>query len=65
MSPLKQFKCSICGASCPKEYLEDGKFEERMRWLMKHRQYKHPRAFRESIKKGVDTRKRKKKVERR
>jgi len=45
--PLKQFKCSICGASAPKEYLKEGKFEERMRWLRHHYKRKHPKKFKE------------------
>ena len=55
--PLKSFKCSICGARCPKEYLRHGAMGKRMSWLREHRKRVHPRAFRESIKKGVRTRK--------
>lgn len=43
--PLKQFKCSICGASCPKKYLEHGQSANRMSWLRHHYQIKHPYAF--------------------
>ena len=54
--PLKKFECSICGAKCPKKYLADGKFAERMRWLWRHRKRKHPRAHRKSVKKSLATR---------
>lgn len=56
MFPLKQFKCSICGASCPKEYLAHSKFSERMTWLRRHYKRNHPRAFRAGIRKGVKAR---------
>ncbi len=56
--PLKQFKCSICGASCPKEYLKHGGLAKRMSWLRKHREKHHPKAFRVSVKKSIATRKR-------
>lgn len=42
---LSQFKCSICGASAPKELLKHGKFSERMAWLRGHYKRKHPEAF--------------------
>lgn len=57
--PLKSFKCSICGANCPKKYLAEGQFANRMSWLREHRKKKHPKAFKRSIKKGVLTRARK------
>jgi hypothetical protein len=56
--PLAKFECSICGAKCPKKYLAHGKMGKRMKWLRDHRLSKHPRAFAESIRKGVATRKR-------
>jgi hypothetical protein len=56
--PLKQFCCGICGACCPKKYLAHGKMDKRMKWLRDHRKKVHPRAFAESIRKGVATRKR-------
>lgn len=55
--PLKSFKCSICGARCPKKYLAHGQFEKRMSWLRNHRKRKHGRKFKKSIRKGVRTRK--------
>ena len=57
--PLKSFKCSICGASAPKTYLGHGEFQNRMKWLRRHREKYHPTAFKKSIKKGVKTRKQK------
>ena len=45
MSPLKSFRCSICGKSVPKRFLEEGMFEERMEWLRKHYSDKHPGKF--------------------
>lgn len=45
MSPLAQFKCSICGASAPKKYLAHGKYAKRLRWLRHHYARKHPVAF--------------------
>jgi len=39
--PLKQFKCSVCGASAPSELLKHGKFKERMNWLRRHYKRKH------------------------
>lgn len=41
--PLKQFRCSICGASCPKEYLSHDNFKQRMSWLRSHYKRKHRR----------------------
>lgn len=56
--PLESFTCHICGAKCPRKYLAHGQMDKRMKWLRDHRKSKHPRAFRESIRKGVATRKR-------
>jgi len=56
--PLKSFKCSICGARCPKKYLAHGQLKKRMSWLRRHRKRKHPKAFKKSVKKAVRTRKR-------
>lgn len=56
MSPLKSFKCSICGASAPRKYLEESQFANRMKWLRRHRRRKHPAAFKKSIRKGVRAR---------
>ena len=55
--PLKSFGCSICGAQAPKEYLKEGKFEQRMAWLRRHYSKKHPRKFKASVRKAVRTRK--------
>jgi len=49
--PLKSFGCSICGKQAPVAYRADGKFEERMAWLRRHRKKMHPRKFRESYRK--------------
>ena len=56
--PLKRFRCSICKAYCPKKYLADGKFAERMHWLWRHRKRKHPTAHKKSVKKSKATRRR-------
>lgn len=57
MSPLKSFRCSICGASSPRPYLAEGQFQKRMVWLRRHRKRMHPKAFRKSVKKAVKARK--------
>jgi hypothetical protein len=44
--PLKSFKCSVCGACAPKEYLEHGRVEKRLSWLRHHYKRKHPAKFR-------------------
>ena len=56
MSPLKSFGCSICGKQAPKGLRKDGKFEERMSWLMSHKKRYHPKAHKKSIEKGLRTR---------
>lgn len=43
--PLAHFRCSVCRANCPKEYLKEGKFKERMDWLRDHYKKKHPGTF--------------------
>ena len=58
MSPLKSYGCSICGEQAPTTCRADGKFEERMAWLLSHRKKHHPKAHRESVKKAVRTRNR-------
>ena len=58
--PLKSYGCSICGKQAPKKLREEGKLEERFAWLRGHREKNHPRKFKESIKKGIATRKRNK-----
>lgn len=40
-----QFRCSVCGASAPKDVLRHGQLEGRMTWLRKHYQKKHPVKF--------------------
>jgi hypothetical protein len=54
--PLSQFQCSICGKKAPKRLLRHGQFPKRMEWLRDHRKAEHPRAFRQSILKGVRAR---------
>ena len=56
--PLKSFRCSICGRPAPKEYLADGKFEQRMAWLRRHRKRQHPVAHKKSVRKAARTRSR-------
>jgi hypothetical protein len=56
--PFKTFGCSICGKQAPAKLRLHGTFEERMKWLREHREKFHPRKFRESIRKGIETRKR-------
>jgi len=48
----RTIKCSICGATSPY-----AGFGRRMKWLRRHRKRSHPKAFRESIRKAVRTRK--------
>ena len=55
--PLKSFNCTICGMGCPREWLQDGKFKERISWLRHHRMLHHPYDFIASTRKGVKTRK--------
>jgi len=55
--PFKTFGCSICGKQAPKSLREHGTFEERMSWVRKHRKKYHPKAFKSSIKKAIQTRK--------
>ena len=55
--PLRSFKCQLCGACCPEQYLTHGQFANRMKWLREHRQEKHPGAFWKSIYKGVTAKK--------
>jgi hypothetical protein len=43
--------CGICGKAIHAKNLEDG-----MAKLRRHRKKYHPRAFRESVRKGVETR---------
>lgn len=45
--PLSSFRCSVCGAKAPEEYLEHGQFSNRMKWLRKHYKKKHPRLFKQ------------------
>jgi len=54
--PLKSFRCSICGASAPRKYLEESKFAKRMAWLRRHRKRKHPTAHKKSVRKAVKAR---------
>jgi len=49
--PYKTWGCSICGAQAPKKLRAHGKFAERMKWLRRHYQKKHPAKFREWHKK--------------
>ena len=56
--PLKSFKCSVCGARCPKKYLAHGQFEKRIAWLRRHRKRKHPRLHKKSTRKTLRTKKR-------
>jgi len=44
-NPLRQFRCSVCGAYAPKKVLPHGKFEERMRWLRSHYKRSHPQLW--------------------
>ena len=55
--PLKSFNCTICGMGCPREWLQDGKFKERLAWLRRHYKFHHPDEFQRMIKKGVRSRK--------
>lgn len=48
-------RCSICGQG-----ISGKNFADIMAKLRRHRKQKHPKAFRESIKKGVATRRRNK-----
>jgi len=40
--PLRKFCCRQCGECAPKEFLEEGKFPERIAWLRSHYKVKHP-----------------------
>jgi hypothetical protein len=40
--PLSKFCCRQCGECAPKEFLEDGKFPERIAWLRQHYKKAHP-----------------------
>lgn len=53
--PLNSFACQLCGARCPKEYLAEGRFKDRMAWLRRHRKRKHPTAHKRSVKKAQET----------
>lgn len=63
--PLLKFTCSVCGARCPKEYLAEGRFKDRMAWLRRHRKRKHPTAHAKSVKKAVETKSKGGKVKKR
>ena len=56
--PYKTFGCSICGKQAPKKLREHGTMSERQQWLWHHRKHEHPKAFKASIRKGIETRKR-------
>jgi len=58
--PYKTFGCSICGKQAPKSLREHGTFEERQDWLRDHRKKYHPKAFKESVRKGLKTRRKNK-----
>jgi hypothetical protein len=47
MSPLKSFRCSICGKQAPKTLRAEGKSEKRWGWLRRHYKRYHPRKFKE------------------
>ncbi len=55
--PFKTYGCRKCGKQAPKDLREHGTFAERMSWLRRHYKKYHPRLFSASIKKGVATRK--------
>jgi hypothetical protein len=40
--PIRKFCCRQCGECAPKEFLEEGKFLDRISWLRSHYQTKHP-----------------------
>jgi hypothetical protein len=40
--PIRKFCCRQCGECAPKEFLEEGKFLDRISWLRSHYKEKHP-----------------------
>jgi len=40
--PIRKFCCRICGECAPKEFLEEGRFLDRISWLRSHYKAKHP-----------------------
>jgi hypothetical protein len=40
--PLTKFCCRLCGECAPAELLAEGKFPDRMAWLRRHYEEKHP-----------------------
>ncbi len=40
--PISKYCCSICGDCAPEEFLEEGRFLDRITWLREHYQEKHP-----------------------
>lgn len=41
-NPIRKYCCRQCGECAPEELLEEGKFFERISWLRRHYEEKHP-----------------------
>lgn len=50
--PLRKFCCRQCGECASAEFLEEGKFPERMAWLRSHYKTKHPGMWGKVIHEG-------------
>jgi len=58
----RSFGCAICGKQSPKKLWGRNMFQERMRWLWRHRKENHPWHFARSEGKAQRTKASKKKL---